>query len=203
MRATQCSCWIPGAWNWVAMPSVAVVGTRQASEQGVRRARKLVRHLVADEIAVVSGLAAGIDTAAHKAALEVGGVTIAVLGTPLSETYPRENRALQAEIAERYLVISQVPVWRYSQQDWRANRSFFPQRNATMSALTEATVIVEAGETSGTLIQARAALAQGRKLFILESCFRAGLEWPEKLVEKGAVRVRTYEEIREGLGGWS
>lgn len=188
-----------GVWNWVEKPSVAVVGTRKPSEKGLERAGQVARRLVEDDFAVVSGLAEGIDTAAHTAALEAGGVTIAVLGTPISETYPKKNRALQEEIAAKYLVISQVPLCRYYRQDWRANRQFFPERNVTMSALTEATVIVEAGETSGTLHQARAALAQGRKLFILESCFERGLEWPERFVEKGARRVTRYQEIREGL----
>lgn len=192
-----------GWWSYTEQRSVAVVGTRKASEEGLRRAAKLARALVGDGFAVVSGMAAGIDTAAHESALEAGGVTIAVIGTPLSETYPRENRELQRRIAADHLVVSQVPVWRYHQQDWRANRGWFPERNVTMSALTEATVIVEASETSGTLIQARAALGQGRKLFVLESCFQAGLEWPERLEGQGAVRVGSYEEIRERLGGGS
>lgn len=190
-----------GWWSFVEQRSVAVVGTRKASEEGRRRAAKLARALVGDGFAVVSGLAAGIDTVAHESALEAGGVTIAVLGTPLSETYPRENRELQRRMAAEHLVISQVPVWRYHQHDWRVNRGWFPERDVTMSALTEATVIVEAGETSGTLIQARAALEQGRQLFVLASCFEAGLRWPARLEEKGAVRVRSYEEIRERLGG--
>ena len=81
-----------------------------------------------------------------------------------------------------------------------ANRYFFPERNITMSALTDATVIVEAGETSGTLVQARAALEQGRKLFILESCFQSPkLQWPHKFAERGAIRVRDYDDIREQL----
>ena len=81
------------------------------------------------------------------------------------------------------------------------NRLFFPQRNITMSALTEATVIIEAGNTSGTLTQARAAIAQGRKLFILDSCFqRSDLTWPRRFEEQGAIRVREYEQIREVLG---
>ena len=89
---------------------------------------------------------------------------------------------------------------RYESQDYRLNRFFFPERNVTMSALTEATVIVEAGQTSGTLIQARAALDQGRKLFILDSCFRdSRLSWPDKFAGKGAVRVRDYDDIRRHL----
>jgi DNA processing protein len=94
-------------------------------------------------------------------------------------------------------VISQVPIVRYSRQHWTGNRFFFPERNATMSVLTEATVIVEAGNTSGTLVQARHALQQGRRLFILDSCFQnPELTWPHKFLERGAVRVKDYDELR-------
>jgi hypothetical protein len=87
-----------------------------------------------------------------------------------------------------------------AQQHPGTNRYFFPERNITMSALTEATIIVEAGETSGTLIQARAALQQGRKLFILDSCFtNPALTWPEKFVKRGAIRVRDYDDIKTAL----
>jgi DNA processing protein len=112
-----------------------------------------------------------------------------------------EHRELQAELAENYLVISQVPIFRYYQQNWKVNRLFFPERNITMSALTEATIIVEAGNTSGTLTQARAALQQGRKLFILESCFQnPELTWPARFEERGAIRIRDFAEIRSVLG---
>jgi DNA processing protein len=155
---------------------------------------------VSDDWTIVSGLAAGIDTVAHKTALAAGGRTIAVLGTPLSETYPKENASIQLEISRKFLVISQVPVERYMQQFWKQNRAFFPQRNITMSALTRATIIVEAGDTSGTLVQARAALKQGRKLFILDSCFRnRAIKWPAEFERRGAVRVEKYEQIRDVL----
>ncbi|MYD93230.1 MAG: DNA-processing protein DprA [Chloroflexi bacterium] len=188
-----------GRWKLAWQPSVAVVGTRKASDEGVARTRKLVKSLVSDGYTVVSGLAAGIDTAAHETAISLGGQTVAVIGTPLSATYPKENAELQRRIAKEYLLISQVPVTRYEKRDFRWNRAFFPQRNATMSALSMATVIVEAGETSGALIQARQALQQQRKLFILDSCFRQGLDWPEKLARQGAVRVREYDDIRGQL----
>ena len=138
--------------------------------------------------------------AAHTAAIEAGGSTIAVLGTPITSCYPPANSDLQKRIADQFLVISQVPIVRYSRQGPHGNRLFFPERNATMSALTEATVIVEAGNTSGTLIQARHALQQRRKLFILESCFRnPQLTWPAKFVERGAIRVAEFEEIKAHL----
>jgi DNA processing protein len=189
-----------GWWDLVSSRCVAVVGTRKPSEEGQARTRRIVRELVRDDFTVVSGLAAGVDTAAHETAIQEGGRTIAVIGTPLSHVYPRDNAELQRQIAAEFLVISQVPVCRYERQDYRMNRLFFPERNITMSALTEATIIIEAGETSGTLIQAKAALEQGRKLFILDSCFRkANLKWPHKLAEQGAIRVKDYEDVRRHL----
>jgi len=189
-----------GSWDFVESRCIAVVGTRKPTAEGVRRTKSLVKKLVKDDWTIVSGLAAGIDTVAHTTALENGGRTIAVIGTPVSAAYPKENRELQAEIARRFLVISQVPVTRYGQQDYRINRAFFPERNVTMSALTKATIIVEASDTSGTLIQARAALKQRRKLFILDSCFEnPDIKWPAKYEKKGAVRVRDFEQIRDVL----
>ncbi len=191
-----------GWWDLVASRSVAVVGTRKPSRDAVLRTRRLVRELVNDDFTVVSGLAAGIDHAAHQTAIEGNGRTIAVIGTPLSHVYPKQHAALQSQIAERFLLVSPVPVRRYESQDYRLNRLFFPERNVLMSALTEATIIVEAGETSGTLIQAKAALQQGRKLFILDSCFRdPRLTWPARLAAKGATRVAEYDDIRRGLSG--
>ena len=189
-----------GWWDLVASRSVAVVGTRRPSPEGLSRARRMVRYLVEDDFTVVSGLAAGIDTMAHKTAMEENGRTIAVIGTPLSHSYPRENSALQRHIAKHFLVVSQVPLKRYESQTYLSNRSFFPERNATMSALTEATIIVEAGESSGTLFQAKAAIRQNRKLFILDSCFQdPQLTWPAKLEAKGAIRVKDYADVKRHL----
>ncbi len=189
-----------GWWSLVSTPCVAIVGSRNASDAGLRRTRQLTRQLVVDGWTIVSGLADGIDTAAHTTAIEAKGFTIGVLGTPLHKAYPRKNAGLQKQLARDHLVISQVPVYRYSQEDYRTNRAFFPQRNHTMAALSEATIIVEAGDTSGTLVQARGALRQGRKLLILDSCFRdPKLEWPRRFENKGAVRVRNYEDIRRVL----
>lgn len=188
-----------GHWELAWQPSVAVVGTRKAIPEGIARTRKLAKALVADGFTVVSGLAAGVDTAAHETAIAVGGQTIAVIGTPLSSAYPKGNAALQRRIAAEHLLISQVPVRRYEQRDYRWNRAFFPERNATMSALSVATVIVEAWESSGALIQGRQALRQGRRLFVLDSCFRRGLEWPAKLEAQGAIRVKDYGDIEREL----
>jgi DNA processing protein len=189
-----------GNWDLISTRCVAIVGTRNPSEEGQRRAAKLSRSFVKEGFTIVSGLAQGIDTVAHTTAIEADGQTIAVLGTPITWYYPLENKALQQRIADDYLVVSQVPIVRYSQQTFHGNRFFFPERNITMSALTEATVIVEAGETSGTLIQARHALQQKRKLFILDSCFRdPNLTWPAKYVERGAIRVTDFDEVMRHL----
>jgi DNA processing protein len=190
-----------GSWELAQSPRrISVVGTRQVSPEGAARTRKLVQQLVDSDFTVVSGLARGVDTIAHSTAMECGGRTFAVIGTPISEVYPAENAALQETLAHDYLVVSQVPVLRYKRQDYRSNRLFFLERNKTMSALTQATVIVEAGETSGTLIQARAALDQDRKLFILENNFhKPGLSWPSKLERLGAVRVAEFSQILESF----
>jgi len=189
-----------GNWDITSSRCVAIVGTRRPSDEGMRRAAKLARQFVKEGFTVVSGLAQGIDTVAHETSIEAGGNTVAVLGTPITSCYPPQNKALQQRIADQFLVISQVPIVRHSRQSPKGNRLFFPERNVTMSAMTEATVIVEAGNTSGTLIQGRSALMQKRKLFILESCFHnPELSWPAKFVERGAIRVAEFEEIRAQL----
>ena len=191
-----------GFWDLVETRCIAVVGTRKPSLEGIRQARDLVKYLVKEKMTIVSGLADGIDTIAHRTALEERGNTIAVIGTPICEVYPKSNQSLQERLATEHLVISQVPVLRYYQQHWQQNRFYFPERNITMSALTEATIIVEAGNTSGTLIQARAAIQQGRKLFIMDSCFNnPELTWPRKYEERGAIRVQDFSQIKEALSG--
>ncbi|HCW3747643.1 DNA-processing protein DprA [Acinetobacter baumannii] len=179
---------------------VAIVGTRNPTPEGIIRTRKLAKLLVEAGYTIFSGLAKGVDTVAHTSAIENGGKTVAVIGTPITDYYPPENKNLQNFIAKEHLLISQVPIKRYHEQNFRVNRLFFPERNATMSALSQATIIVEAGETSGSLIQARAALKQGRKLFILDSCFNnPNITWPHKYAEKGAIRVRHIDDIRSAL----
>lgn len=189
-----------GTWELSEARCIAVVGSRKASEEGLKRTRQLAAALVEANITVVSGLAQGVDRAAHETAIEKGGQTIAVIGTPLGVYYPPENADLQKRISRDYLLISQVPVIRYSVQHVPQNKLFFPARNVTMSALTEGTVIVEAGETSGTLTQARAALQQGRKLFILDSCFqRSDITWPARFEKLGAIRVRKMNDILDAI----
>lgn len=189
-----------GAWELTETRSVAIVGSRKATDEGKARASRLAKALCKRNFTIVSGLAEGIDTASHTAAIEADGQTIAVVGTPLGECYPKSNRGLQDKIARDFLLISQVPVLRYEKQAVPQNRLFFPERNVTMSALTEATIIVEASDTSGTLTQARAALHQGRKLFILDSCFlRTDISWPARFQALGAIRVKEPEDIWEAL----
>lgn len=190
-----------GDWDLIEDPrTVSIVGSRNVSEDGIRRAKRLTRLLVERGYTIVSGLARGVDTVAHTTAIEMKGKTIAVIGTPITEYYPRENKELQDFIARKFLLISQVPILRYKNQDFRQNRFFFPERNATMSALTKATIIVEASETSGTLTQARAAIHQRRKLFILDSCFNnPRLTWPKYYEKLGAIRVKEINDILESL----
>jgi len=174
---------------------VSIVGARKATKEGISRAKKLTKMLVEEGYIIMSGLAEGIDTAAHTATIEAGGETIAVIGTPLHEVYPKFNTKLQSIIASKHLLASQVPFYLHSQKDWRGNRLYFPERNITMSALSHATVIIEASETSGTHYQARAAISQKRRLFILNSCFKRGLKWPNYYLKKGAHKVVTGKEI--------
>lgn len=189
-----------GNLDYLSTKSVAIVGTRNPTPDGLKRAAKMVKFLVKDNFTIASGLAMGIDTQAHTTAINAGGRTIAVIGTPLNTAYPKTNEELQKLIAKDHLLISQVPFLRYSNQGINGNRLFFPERNKTMSAISEATVIIEAGETSGTLVQAKAALQQGRQLFILESCFQnKQITWPEKFEKQGAIRVREYEDIQRVL----
>lgn len=168
---------------------IAVVGTRNATPEGLARARALTEILVARGVVVVSGLAAGIDTQAHASALNAGGSTIAVLGTPLDDCYPKENRELQTRIATEQLAISQFASGSPSQ------KKNFPLRNRTMALISDATIIVEAGEGSGTIHQGWEALRLGRPLFLLESLVnRAELSWPREMLSYGA-EILTKERL--------
>ncbi len=189
-----------GNWDLVETRCIAIVGTRKPSPFGIKTAAELAGRLSDDGFTVVSGLAEGIDTVVHGATIQRGRPTVAVMGMPLSHSYPKANAGLQRFIAKENLLISQVPVCSYPCLDYKTKPRFFPARNVTMSALTEATIIIEAGNTSGTLIQARAALKQKRKLFILESCFKnESLTWPSYYEKRGAIRVRNYSDIARHL----
>lgn len=175
---------------------ISVVGTRKASENGGRRARRLARELALRGETVISGLARGIDSAALSSAIGAGGSVIAVIGTPINQYYPPENRELQEEIAANHLLISPVPFYRYSCDSFDKRRRYFPLRNAVMSAISRGTVIVEAGQRSGALSQANAALKQNRELYILNSCYEnSEISWPDYYDKKGAVRVKSTADI--------
>ena len=163
-------------------PAVSVVGSRQASDEGLDWARELSASLVSAGITVVSGLAAGIDTAAHTTALDAGGRTVAVLGTGINRTYPAANRDLQRRIAREGLVLSQF--W----PDTPPSKKSFPLRNATMSGYGRATVIVEAGETSGARIQARVGVEHGRPVILSDRVVRAN-NWAKALQHRPGVHV--------------
>jgi DNA processing protein len=162
--------------------SVAVVGTRRASEAGLARAGEIAGNLVEANYVVVSGLAAGIDSAAHRAALAAGGRTIAVIGTGLHEAFPKENAELQARIAREHAVISQF--W----PDQGPRKHTFPMRNAVMSGLARATVVVEASYTSGARMQARLALEHGRPVMLLSSLVDEH-EWAQEYAGRPGVYV--------------
>lgn len=175
---------------------ISVVGTRSLSQDGIWRTQKLVTLLAKDGYSIVSGLARGTDTVALTTAIKNNAKVIGVIGTPIDEYYPKENKPLQDIIAEKHLLISQVPFYKYSVEPFQTKKIYFVERDATMAALAKATVIVEAGETSGTLIQARACIQQGRKLFILKSCFdNPSITWPKKYEQEGAVKVENIEDI--------
>lgn len=172
---------------------VAIVGSRKASETGLTRARILADALVKRGITVVSGLAEGVDAAAHTQAIAAGGRTIAVLGTPLDEFYPKANRALQERIMAEHLAVSQFA------SGTKTQPNHFPLRNRTMALISDATVIVEAAERSGTVHQAWEALRLGRLLFLMESlASNTELTWPAQLIHYGA-QVLTRESLPEML----
>jgi DNA processing protein len=182
---------------------ISIVGTRQLSDDGAKRTRQLVRELSKYDVVIVSGLARGTDTIAlHEAIHQYKLSVIGVIGTPIDEYYPKENRSLQDLIASEHLLISQVPFFKYKNQPFKTKRIYFIERDATMAALSDATIIVEASDTSGTLKQAQACIEQGRKLFILNSCFdNPQIKWPAKYEEKGAIRVRSFQDILTNMDG--
>jgi len=180
----------------VQRPCVSIVGTREASPEGSARANRLARELVTHQVVIVSGLARGIDAAAQKSAIENGGRTIGVIGTPLSKSYPAENAALQEMIWREHLLVSPFPEGR---PVYRAN---FPQRNRVMAAISDATVIVEASDSSGTLHQAAECTRLGRWLFIMKAVTDdASLSWPRKFLDYPKVAaLSSTEEIFTALG---
>jgi DNA processing protein len=161
--------------------AVAVVGTRQASEYGLKIASAVATALAENEITVVSGLAKGIDTAAHRAALAAGGRTVAVIGTGINRAYPPENALLQQAIAHSGLILSQF--W----PDAPPTKQSFPMRNAVMSGYAAATVVVEAPQRSGARIQARYALEHGRPVIMPRELLEN--DWAREFAQRPSVHV--------------
>lgn len=169
--------------------SVCVVGTRQPSADGLRLARQMAERLAAEGVTVVSGLARGIDTEAHRATLDGDGRTIAVIGNGATRTYPPENEALADEIACRGAVVSSfwptAPPTRWS----------FPARNVVMSGMAQGTVVIEASGKSGAKMQARLALEHDKQVFLVKSLV-TDQEWARRYVdERGAVEVDDVEQV--------
>ncbi len=174
--------------------SVAVVGTRRATVYGKEAARYIAGELARAGVTVVSGLARGIDTAAHQAALEAGGRTLAVLGNGVDVVYPAENRRLMQRIVEQGTVLSEYTLGAPPEA------SNFPPRNRIISGLSLGVVIVEAGERSGALITADYALEQGREVFAAPgNMFNTSSRGCNRLIQQGAKLVLNIEDILEEL----
>jgi len=171
---------------------VAVVGTRHPSPRGVEQATAIARGLAERDTVVISGLAEGIDTAAHAAALAVGGRTVAVIGTGQHKYFPAKNRALQDTIGRDHCVLSQF--W----PDSPPTKTSFPMRNAVMSGYAAATVVIEAAFKSGARMQARLALQHGRPVFLMESLLEHA--WAKEYAARpGCTVVTTPEDVLSSL----
>jgi DNA processing protein len=185
-----------GTLNIDTGSSVAVIGTSSASDEGRGRVRDLIHELaMGRDVSVISGLARGIDTAAHVAALHEGIPTVAVVGTGLRNVYPPENRDLLLQITKKSAVYSQF-LPSFSGAKWS-----FPERNKVMAGIAQATVVMESRTGSGSLLQARSSLKDGRPVFIHSSnCSdESNMEWIAELVAKGAVIFEHFEDIKPKL----
>ena len=174
--------------------SISIVGSRKATYYGKMVAEKLSKDLALAGLTIISGMARGIDAAAHKGALSVNGRTIAVLGCGIDHIYPPENRRLAQEIQESGAVISEFP---FSTLPERQN---FPRRNRIISGLSLGTVVVEAAEKSGALITADFALDQGREVFAIPGNINSPLsDGSHNLIKQGAKLVNNYQDILEEI----
>lgn len=174
--------------------SIAIVGSRKPSYYGTRVARRLSKNAVEEGLAVVSGMARGIDSAAHKGALAAGGRTVAVLGSGIDIIYPPENKKLAEEIRENGAVVSEFP---FGTCPFPQN---FPRRNRVISGLALGVVIVQAGETSGALITADFALEQGREVFAVPGEIGNPLsQGVHDLIKQGARLIEGIDDILEEL----
>lgn len=178
-------------------PCLALVGSRHASRDGLNHARGFARALAEQGIAVVSGLALGIDGSAHRGALEAGGLTIGVLANGVDVPYPRQHGTLATEILQNGALISELP------PGTPARPHLFPQRNRIISGLCQGVLVVEAGLRSGSLITARLAMEQGREVFAIPgSIHNPGVRGCHRLIRSGAVLVETLQDIVTELADW-
>jgi DNA processing protein len=175
--------------------SIAIVGTRHATTYGRRIARRLASSLASAGLTIVSGLARGIDAAAHEGALEAGGRTLAVLAGGLHHVYPTEHKELAFDISQQGALLSEFPC------DWPIQRGAFPRRNRIITGLSLGVIVVEAGERSGALISARHAMEQDREVFAVpgpvDSRASRGCH---ALLRDGAVLVESADDVFEALG---
>ncbi|HKY20688.1 MAG TPA: DNA-processing protein DprA [Vicinamibacterales bacterium] len=186
--------WIKGQADALRTPSVAIVGSRAASPYALEVARRLGADLARRGVTVVSGMARGVDSAAHRGALDGDGVTVAVLGCGVDVVYPREHAALAARICERGALVSEFP---RGTPPYKGN---FPQRNRIISGLSFAVVVVEAAEGSGSLITADFALEQGRAVLAVPGNVLGGRNYgAHALLRDGAKLVECADDILEEL----
>ena len=170
--------------------TVAIAGSRKASENAISNAGLLTKVLCRNGFAIISGLAKGVDAAAHKEALQCGGNTIAVIGTHLNGYYPAENKDIQKEIEKEGLVVSQFS------PATKTERWSFPMRDGIISGLSIASIIMEAHEKSGSLILADYVLKQGRTLMFPANIVKQKkLNWPQEYIKKGAVAVSRPSDV--------
>lgn len=177
------------------LPALAIVGSRNPTRGGMRNSIAFARHLAATGFCIVSGLAQGIDTAAHIGALESGGKTIAVLGHGIDRIYPAANRDLAHRIVGSGAIISEYPLGS------PPRREHFPQRNRLISGLALGTLVIEAAKRSGSLISARLAAEQGREVFAIPGSIHNALSRGcHQLIRQGAKLVESADDIVSELG---
>ncbi|HVP09194.1 MAG TPA: DNA-processing protein DprA [Burkholderiales bacterium] len=178
-------------------PALAVVGSRNATAQGARNAEQFARAFSAAGLTIVSGLAQGIDAAAHRGGLAADGATIAVLGTGVDNVYPKANAALAEEIATRGLLVSEFPL------GTQALAHHFPRRNRLISGLAQGCLVVEAALGSGSLITARSAAEQGREVFALPGSIHSPLsKGCHALIKQGAKLAESAEDVLSELASF-
>jgi DNA processing protein len=187
--------WVLGEVKLLARPSIAIVGTRHPTPYGTGMAEILARDLANHKMVILSGMARGVDTAAHKGALAAHGSTIAVWGTGIDVIYPKENKSL----AENILVSGGAIVSEYRLGTFPAPQNF-PKRNRILSGMSVGVLVVEAGENSGTRVTARCALEQDRDVFAVPGNVTTRNAWgPNTLIKQGAKLVATWEDVWQEL----